>query len=166
MEGDMHLYEVGSRQKRQKLHANNETERITSFNDRQEEYMSLRGPRQEDSNEYQQPQQCGSNIKTAENKILKGASEYHVLKDELKQTKVCLHVLSLLIIILFLMTSLCLGLAAYCFSSTRSRNDFLNSRLNGIDSSLINLSFQGTVTSQPSKNGIHTYIDIEYQHIP
>ena len=171
----MHLYEVaGSRQKRQKLHANNETERITSFNDRQEEYTSLRGPQQEESSEYQQPQQCGRNTKTAENKILKGASEYHVLKDELKQTKVCLRVLSLLIIILFLMTSLCLGLAAYCLSSTRSGNDFLNSRLNGIDSSLrsqltrilINSSFQGTVTSQPSKNGIHTYIDIEYQHIP
>ena len=132
MEGDLHLYEVaGYRQKRQKLHANNETEKITSFNDRQE-YTSLRGPQQEDSSEYQQPQQCGSNIKTAENK--EGVSEYHMLKDELKQTKVCLHALSLLIMILFLMSSLCLGLAAYCFSSTRSGNNFLNSRLKGINS--------------------------------
>ena len=164
MEDDIYPYEVvGSTEERQLLHASNEMERITSFNDSQE-YMSLCGPQQEESSEYQQPLQCGRNTKTAENN--EGVSEYHVLKHELKQTKVCLCALSLLIIILFLMTSLCLGLAAYCFSSTRSRNDFLNSRLNGIDSSLINLSFQGTVTSQPSKNGIHTYIDIEYQHIP
>ena len=62
----MHLYEVIGSQGGQKLkcHASNEMERVTSFNDRQE-YMSLCGPRQEDSSEYQQPQllQCGSNIK-------------------------------------------------------------------------------------------------------
>ena len=87
MEGDMHLYEaVGSRQKRQKLHANNEMERITSFNDRQESYMSLHGPQQEESSEYQQPLQCGRNIKTTEN--TEGASEYHVLKDEQKYASV------------------------------------------------------------------------------
>ena len=51
----MHLHEVvGSQKGGQKLkcHASNETEtlRITSFND---SYMSLRGPQQEDSTEYQ-----------------------------------------------------------------------------------------------------------------
>ena len=67
----MHLYEVVGSQRGQKLkcHASNkmETLRITSFNDRQE-YMLLCDPQQEDSSEYQQPQQCGSNTKTAENK--------------------------------------------------------------------------------------------------
>ena len=110
--------------------------------------MSLHGPQQEESSEYQQPQQCGRNTKTAENK--EGASEYHMLKDELKQTKVCLHALSLLIIILFLITSLCLGLAAYCFSSTRSGND-LEYRLNMINSEVMshrnNLESQLSTTS-------------------
>ena len=105
-------------------------ERITSFNDRQE-YMSLCGPRQEESSEYQQPLQCGRNTKTAENK--EGASEYHMLKDELKQTKICLRAMCLLIVILFLITASSLGLAAYCLSSTKSGNE-LEYRLNMINS--------------------------------
>ena len=82
MEDDIHPYEdVGSREEIQKLYESNEMEGITSFNDRQE-YMPLCGPRQEESSEYQQPQQCGRNTKTAKNK--EGASEYHVLKHKLK----------------------------------------------------------------------------------
>ena len=133
----MHLYEVvGSREERQKLHASNETERITSFNNRQE-YMSLHGPRQEESSEYQQPQQCGKNTKKAENKKGASDSEYHELKHELKQTKICLHVLYLLIVILFLMTASSLGLAAYCFSSIILSSNDLEYRLNTINSEVL-----------------------------
>ena len=135
----MPLYEVvGSREEKQKLHASNETERITNFNDRQE-YMSLCGPRQEESSEYQQPQQCGrNNMKSAENK--EGVSEYHcnhVLKNELKQTKVCLCALSLLIVVLFLITASSLALAAYCYSSSTRSGNNLEYQLNMINSEVV-----------------------------
>ena len=131
----MHLYEIIGSQGGQKLklHASNETERIRSFNNKQE-YMSLRGPRQEESSEYQQPQHCGRNTKTTENK--EGASEYHMLKDELKQTKIHLRALYLLIVILFLITASSLGLAAYCFSSIKSSSG-VEYRLNTINSEVV-----------------------------
>jgi hypothetical protein len=131
----MHLYEVVGSQGEQK-YASNEMERITSFNDGQE-YMSLCGPRQEETSEYQQPQRCGRNTKTAANNDeVKGTSDCHVLKDELKRTKICLRALNFLIVILFLITVLSLGLAAYCLSSTRSGND-VEYRLNTINSEVI-----------------------------
>ena len=131
----MHLYEVVGSQGGQKLKccARNETERITNFNDSQE-YMSLCGPRQEESSEYQQPQQCGSNIKTAEN--TEGAPEYHVLIDKLKQIKICLLALCLLIVILFLITASSLGLAAYCFISIKSSSG-IEYRQNTINSEVV-----------------------------
>jgi cell division protein FtsB len=140
MEDDMHLYEPIGFQGGQKLHASNETERIsiTSFNDGEEyTYMSQHGSQQKESSEYQQPQQlqCSrTDTKTAvKNDDAKGASDCHVLKEELRQTKVCLCALSLLIVILFLITVSSLGLAAYCLGSIRSGND-LEYRLNTINS--------------------------------
>ncbi len=138
MEVDMHLYEVVGSQGEQK-HASycNEMERITSFNNEQE-YMSLCGPQQEESSDYQQPQRCGrTDTKTAANNDeVKEAADCHVLKDELKRTKICLRALSFLIVILFLITVISLGLAAYCLSSTRSGND-LEHRLNTINSEVM-----------------------------
>ena len=72
--------------------------------------------------------------KTTENK--EGASEYHVLKDELKQTKIRLRALYLLIVILFLITASSLGLAAYCFSSIKSSSG-VEYRLNTINSEVV-----------------------------
>ena len=131
----MHMYEVvGSRGEGQKL--SNEMERITSFDDRQE-YMSLHDPQQEGANEYQQPQWCVRNMKTTvNNDEMKGSSDCHISEYEIKQTKRCLCVLSLLIVILFLITASSLGLAAYGFSIIRNTND-LEYRLNTIKSEVV-----------------------------
>ena len=76
----------------------------------------------------------GSNTKTTEN--TKGAPEYHVLIDKLKQTKICILALSLLIVILFLITASSLGLAAYCFISIKSSSG-VEYRLNTINSKVV-----------------------------
>ena len=143
MDGDIHMYDVvGSRREEgQKLHVHvsNETERI---NDRQE-YMSLvRGQQQEEASEYQQPQWNARKIKTAavSNDEAKESVDCRVLKDELKQTKICICVLIVLIVILFLITASSLGLAAYGFSSIRNFNH-LEYQLNMISSKLVS---QGT----------------------
>ena len=90
----MHLYEVVGSQGGQKLkcHASNKTEtlRITSFNDRQE-YMSLRGPRQEDSSEYQQPQQCGIGTQ----KQQKTRKEHQSSREKLKESDMQLYIIIL-----------------------------------------------------------------------
>ena len=98
---------------------NDKTERVTCFDEQEEEYMSLHDPQQEGSSTYQEPQWCDRNTKTAvSNDEVKGSSDCHGLKDELKQMKKCLYVLGLLAVILFLMTIASLGLAAYAFYST------------------------------------------------
>ncbi len=134
MADDVHMYDVvGSQGGGHRL---SERSRVTCFDDKQE-YMSLHGPQQEGSSEYQEPQWCARNTTAAVSSD--GSSDCHVRKDELKQMKRCLCVLSLLVVILFLTTILSLSLAAYGFSSIRSSVTVINLeyQLNTINSELV-----------------------------
>lgn len=114
MDDDMHMYEiVGSQGEGQKL--SDKTERVTSLDDKQE-YMSLHGQDGALTNEYQEPQSSDRNTRVAVNndKVIR-PSESLIQKDELKQMKRCLCMLSLLVVILFLITISSLCLAAYGF---------------------------------------------------
>ena len=122
MDDNMHMYDVvGYQGGGHKLQCHDKTERVACFNEEEEEYMSLHDPQQEGSSKYQEPQWCARNMTTAvSNDEVKGSSDCHGLKDEVKQMKRCLCVLSLLVVIFFLMTVASLGLAVNAFYSTRS----------------------------------------------
>ena len=98
------------------------------------------------ASKYQQPQWYARKVKTAavSKDEVKGSADSYVIKDELKQTKRCLCVVSVLTVILFLTTASSLGLAAYCFSSIRNGND-LEYQLNMINSEVIS---QGTFVNK------------------
>ena len=121
MDDDMHIYDVvGYQGGGHKLQFH---DKIECIDEEEEEYicMSLHDPQEEGSSKYQEPQCRTKNSKTAvSNDEVKGSSDCHGLKDELKQMKIWLCVLSLLVVILFLMTVASLGLVAYAFYSTGS----------------------------------------------
>lgn len=86
------------------------TERVSTCFDDKQEYESSR---------YQEPQCAAGNMKTTiSNDKVKGPSDFHLQKNEIKQIKRWLCVLSLLVAILLLMTLASLGLAAYAFYRT------------------------------------------------
>ena len=120
MDDDMHMYDVVNYQGGgQKIH--DKAERVTCFDGEEEEYVSLHDPQEEGSSRYQEPQWCAKNMKTAvSNDEVKGSSDCHGLKGELKQMNRCLCMLSLLVVILFLMTLASLSLAAYVFYNIES----------------------------------------------
>ena len=85
--------------------------------------MSLHDLQQEGSNVYQEPQWCARDTRVAvtnDDSQVIGSLHSHMQKDEVKQMKRCLCVLSLLVVILFLMTVSSLGLAAYGIGSSAS----------------------------------------------
>ncbi len=122
----MHVYDVAGYQGRGHIRLSDKAERVTCFNDKQE-YMSLHGPQKEGSNEYQEPQWCARNTRAAvTNDEVIGSLNSHMQKDELKQMKRCLCVLTLLVVILFLVTISSLGLAAYGFNSITTLDTHIN----------------------------------------
>ena len=147
----MHMYDVvGSHKERDELSYG--AERITSFDDKQK-YMTLCGTQQEGPSEYQEPQQCTRNTRaTVNNDQVKGPSDCQALKDQLKQMKRCLCVLSFLVVIIFLITISSISLAAYYgFSSIRSSAavNNLEHQLNMINLEVVSQrSFVDTLESQ------------------
>ena len=112
MGDDVHVYDIVGYQEGG-YRSSNKIDRVTSFNDRQK-YMTLYD-QQAGPSEYQKPQQllCSRGTRAAvntSNDEVKGLSDCHTQKDELKQMKRCLYVLNLLAAILFLMIISSLGL--------------------------------------------------------
>ena len=117
---DVHVYDDVGHRGGYTCKSSNKIEAVTSFNEQQKVYMTLSG-QQGGPSEYQEPQPCSYKgtreaIDTC-NDENKGSSDCYVQKDELKQMKRCLCVLSFLVVILFLVTVSSLGLAAYGFAS-------------------------------------------------
>lgn len=135
MDDDLHMYEaIGYQEGGHKLH--DRAERVTSFDNRQK-YMTLHHQQKEGPSEYQEPYLHTRDTRAAVNTEVKGSSDCgHVQKDELKQMKRCICTLSFLVAILFLITVLSLGLAAYGFGSTGStagpNSQFQKASLDGI----------------------------------
>ena len=130
MDDDAHMYDVVGYQEGGYRSSNKiESVTCTSFNDRQN-YMMLSG-QHGGSSEYQELQLCTADPREAvdtRNDEVKGSSDCYLEKDELRQIKICLGVLSFLAVILFLMTISALGLAAYGIHYTGSTTS-LNSQV-------------------------------------
>ena len=165
MDDGMHIYDaVGS----QERGYNNKTERVTSFDNRKQ-YMTLYSPQKEGPSEYQEPQQRATRA-VVNNDEVKGSSDCYVLKDELKQMKKCLCMLSLLIVIFFLITVASLGLAAYGFDSRRSLTTTdqeihqLKSLVTNLDNDT-NLEIISLISLQGTVNMIESRINVTSQEV-
>ena len=145
----MHMYDVvSSHEGRDKL--SYKTERVTSFDDEQKYMTLVHGAQQEEPSEhmYQEPQQCTRNTRAAVSSD--EPSDHHMLKDELKQMKRCLCVLSSLVVILFLVTILSICLAVYGSASSSQIQ-----KAGVINSSELVSSHTFTLFKEQLNQGIH-----------
>ena len=112
----MHMYDVVGHPEEGNV-LSNKTVRDTNFDDRQAHAYTLPcAHRQERESEYQQPQfikQHKSGASAGSHAEVRVPSDWDTLRNELKRTKRCLCVLSLLVAILLLTTLAALGLAVY-----------------------------------------------------